>query len=240
MGKHNREPANGSVAMVEGQQRLGDSSDGETSTPLLVALNCLEDCALERDALAGIAEFRHVGLTELAEGRIEEAVAVVVRSLAHLPGAAQKRLKPWQLVLSLSSADKTVDTMLAFELGLQLFHVDKKRVEEVADTTLALMLGLLRRTHVLAKESYTRTVGWFGNAHLVCKGMRRCRGLVLGIVGTSATACAVAVRSLAFRMLVIYFDPEVVLWIHFDFDFADCVDCLKRKHNTWKCRIRIK
>jgi phosphoglycerate dehydrogenase-like enzyme len=31
--------------------------------------------------------------------------------------------------------------------------------------------------------------------------------MVLGIVGTSASAYAVAIRSLAFRMNVIYFDP---------------------------------
>ena len=30
--------------------------------PLVIALNCLEDCRLEVEALSGVAEFRHVGL----------------------------------------------------------------------------------------------------------------------------------------------------------------------------------
>ncbi|KAF9597022.1 hypothetical protein IFM89_014887 [Coptis chinensis] len=40
--------------------------------------------------------------------------------------------------------------------------------------------------------------------------MRRCSGLVLGIVGRSASAKSLAIRSLAFKMSVFYFDvPEV-------------------------------
>jgi phosphoglycerate dehydrogenase-like enzyme len=178
--------------------------------PLVVALNCLEDCRLEQDALAGIAEVRHVGLTQVTEGKIESATAVLTSSLAYLPGAAQRRLKPWQLILCLSCVDKAVDSALASELGLQLIHVDSKRVEEVADTTLALVLGLLRHTHVLARKGHASAAGWLGTTQSVCTGMRRCKGLVLGIIGASPTACAVAVRSLAFRMVVVYFDPEVM------------------------------
>jgi hypothetical protein len=37
----------------------------------------------------------------------------------------------------------TVDTLLSLKLEVQLFHVDKRRMEEVADTTLALMLRFL-------------------------------------------------------------------------------------------------
>ena len=89
--KCEREVADGGMAPDMEQRRLMDeSSDGETSTPLLVALNCLEECSVERDTLAGIADFQHVGLVELAGGKVEEVVAVVVPSLAHLPGAAKK------------------------------------------------------------------------------------------------------------------------------------------------------
>lgn len=40
----------------------------------------------------------------------------------------------------------------------------------------------------------------------LCRGMRRCRGLVLGIVGRSASARSLATRSLSFKMNVLYFD----------------------------------
>lgn len=208
----NDSAGNGLLAMTGTSQESRDvDSERQIHTlPLVVTLNCLEDCRLEEDALAGIAHVRHVGLTQLTEGKIETAVAVLISSLAYLPSAAQRRLQPWQLVLCLSSVDKAVDTALASELGLQLIHVDSKRVEEVADTTLALMLGLLRHTHVLARKGHDSAAGWLGATKSVCTGMHRCKGLVVGIIGASITACAVAVRCHAFRMLVIYFDPENV------------------------------
>lgn len=177
--------------------------------PLVVALNCLPDCSLEEEALQGVAQIEHVSLTQVGEGKIETAAAVLLHSLAYLPRAAQRRLQPWQLILTLSCMDKMVDSALANELGLQLLHVDSGRSEEIADTVMALLLGLLRHTHVLASHGYA-SAGWLGTMHSSCKGMRRSKGMVIGIVGASASACAVASRCLAFRMKVVYFDPEQV------------------------------
>lgn len=177
--------------------------------PLVVALNCLPDCSLEEEALQGVAKIEHVSLAQVAEGKIEAAAAVLLHSLAYLPRAAQRRLQPWQLILTLSCMDKMVDSALANELGLQLLHVDSGRSEEIADTVMALLLGLLRHTHVLASHGYA-SAGWLGTLHSSCRGMRRSKGMVIGIVGATASACAVASRSLAFRMKVVYFDPEQV------------------------------
>jgi len=178
--------------------------------PLVVALNCLPDCSLEEEVLQGVAKVEHVSLAQVAEGKIETAAAVLLHSLAFLPRAAQRRLQPWQLILTLSCMDKMVDSALANELGLQLLHVDSGRSEEIADTVMALILGLLRHTHVLASHGYA-SAGWLGTMHSSCKGMRRSKGMVIGIVGATASGCAVASRSLAFRMKVVYFDPEEVM-----------------------------
>lgn len=186
---------------------IGNGQEASSGLPSVVALNCLPDCILEEVALRGVATIEHVSLAQVAEGKIEAAGAVLLHSLAYLPRAAQRRLQPWQLILTLSCTDKTVDTALASELGLQLVHVDSGRAEEIADTVMALLLGLLRHTHVLASHGYA-SAGWLGNMHASCRGMRRSKGMVLGIVGATASACAVASRSLAFRMKVIYFDPE--------------------------------
>ncbi|CAO2835567.1 unnamed protein product [Amaranthus hypochondriacus] len=173
--------------------------------PLVVTLNCVEDNSLEQDSLSGIAIVEHVGLSRLADGRIESAAAVLLHSLAFLPRAAQRRLRPWQLVLCLGSADRAVDSALAADLGLRLVHVDVSRSEEIADTVMALVLGLLRRTHLLSRHSLSSS-GWLGSVQPLCRGMRRCRGLVLGIVGRSASAKSLATRSLSFKMNVLYFD----------------------------------
>ncbi|XP_027115288.2 C-terminal binding protein AN [Coffea eugenioides] len=176
--------------------------------PLVVTLNCIEDTTLESDCLAGVASVEHVSLSRLADARIESAAAVLLHSLAFLPRAAQRRLRPWQLILCLGSSDRSVDSALAADLGLnRLFHVDVSRAEEVADTVMALFLGLLRRTHLLSRHALSAS-GWLGSVQPLCRGMRRCRGLVLGIVGRSASARSLATRSLAFRMSVLYFDVD--------------------------------
>lgn len=83
--------------------------------------------------------------------------------------------------------------------------MDVSRSEEVADTVMALVLGLLRRTHLLSRHCLSSS-GWLGSVQPLCRGMRRCRGLVLGIVGRSASARSLATRSLSFKMNVLYFD----------------------------------
>ncbi|KAG0498771.1 hypothetical protein HPP92_003462, partial [Vanilla planifolia] len=180
------------------------------SFPLVVTLNCLEDTSFEQESLAGIASVEHVGLSRLPDGRIESAAVVLLHSLAFLPRAAQRRLQPWQLILCLGSADRAVDSALAADLGLRLVHVDVSRAEEIADTVTALFLALLRRTNLLARHSSSSSAasGWLGSIQPLCKGMRRCRGLVLGIIGRSASARCLATRSLAFRMSVLYFDVQ--------------------------------
>lgn len=185
------------------------ANNGREGLPLVVALNCLEECKFEEETLNGIALFQHVELSRIADGRIEAAMAVLLHSLAYLPRAAQRRLQPWQLILCLGSSDKAVDSALATDLGLQLLHVDTSRAEEVADSVMALLLGLIRHTHLLSKQGFS-TSGWLGSLQPLCRGMRRCRGLVLGIVGRSASACALATRSLAFKIRVLYYDCDEV------------------------------
>ena len=178
--------------------------------PLVVTLNCIEDCAIEQDSLSGVALIEHVPLGRLSDGKIESAAAVLLHSLAYLPRAAQRRLRPYQLILCLGSADRAVESALAADLGLRLVHVDTSRAEEIADTVMALFLGLLRRTHLLSRHALSAS-GWLGSVQPLCRGMRRCRGLVLGIVGRSASARSLATRSLAFKMSVLYFDVHEVL-----------------------------
>ncbi|XP_010457116.1 PREDICTED: C-terminal binding protein AN [Camelina sativa] len=178
------------------------------ASPHVVTLNCIEDCALEQDSLAGVAGVEYVPLSRIADGKIESATAVLLHSLAYLPRAAQRRLRPHQLILCLGSADRAVDSTLAADLGLRLVHVDTSRAEEIADTVMALILGLLRRTHLLSRHALSAS-GWLGSLQPLCRGMRRCRGMVLGIVGRSVSARYLASRSLAFKMSVLYFDvPE--------------------------------
>ncbi|KAG8391875.1 hypothetical protein BUALT_Bualt01G0232400 [Buddleja alternifolia] len=178
------------------------STAASESLPRVVTLNCIEETVLEQECLTGVAHVEHVPLSRLADSRIESAAAVLIHSLAFLPRAAQRQLRPWQLILCLGSSDRAVDSALAADLGLnRLIHVDVSRAEEVADTVMALILGLLRRTHLLSRHTLSAS-GWLGSVQPLC------RGLVLGIVGRSASATSLANRSLAFKMNVLYFDVQ--------------------------------
>ncbi|KAG2396913.1 C-terminal binding protein [Vigna angularis] len=140
-------------------------------------------------------------------GKIKFAVAVLLHSLAYLPRAAQRRLRSYHLILCLGSADRAVYSALAADLGLRLVHVNTSRAEEIVDTVMALFLGLLRRSHLLSRHALSAS-GLLGSVHPLCRGMRRCRDLVLGIVGIFASARSLATRSLAFKMSVLYFDTQ--------------------------------
>ncbi|KAI7758409.1 LOW QUALITY PROTEIN: hypothetical protein M8C21_013097, partial [Ambrosia artemisiifolia] len=186
-----------------------DERSGNHQISTIITLNCIEDTSIEHEYLTGIARVEHVPLSLLAESKIESATAVLLHSLAFLPRAAQRRLRPWQIILCLGSSDRSADSAIAVELGLgRLVHVDVSRAEEVADTVMALFLGLLRRTHLLSRHALSAS-GWLGSVQPLCRGMRRCRGLVLGIIGRSGSAKALATRSLAFKISVLYYDvPE--------------------------------
>ncbi|GKD70944.1 C-terminal binding protein AN-like protein, partial [Tanacetum coccineum] len=187
------------------------TSSPSSSLPLIITLNCIEDTSLESQYLSTLARIEHVPLHLLADSNIEHASAVLLHSLAFLPRAAQRRLRPYQLILCLGSADRAVDSAIASDLGLgRLVHVDVSRAEEVADTVMALFLGLLRRTHLLSRHALSAS-GWLGSVQPLCRGMRRCRGLVLGIVGRSGSAKSLAIRSLAFKISVLYYDVNEVV-----------------------------
>jgi hypothetical protein len=64
-----------------------------------LALNCLGDPSLEQDALSGTAAVENALLSALSASRVEAAAVVLLPSLAFLPSAAQRWLRPWQLLV---------------------------------------------------------------------------------------------------------------------------------------------
>ncbi|KAM7463423.1 hypothetical protein LguiA_031544 [Lonicera macranthoides] len=73
----------------------------------------IEDPALEQLSLSGIATIEHVLFNCLSDAKIDSASAVLLHSLSFLPRAAQRRLRPWQLLLCLDSSDPSVDSDLS-------------------------------------------------------------------------------------------------------------------------------
>ncbi|CAM6000957.1 unnamed protein product [Sphagnum balticum] len=96
----------------------------------------------------------------------------------------------------------------AGELGIAVCNVPGYGVEEVADTTLCLILNLYRRTFWLA--NMVKEGKKFQGPEQVreaAAGCARIRGDTLGIVGLGRVGTAVALRAKAFGFNVIFYDP---------------------------------
>ena len=92
--------------------------------------------------------------------------------------------------------------------GIAVCNVPGYGVEEVADTTLCLILNLYRRTYWLAnlvKEG--KKVTGPESLRESAQGSARIRGDTLGIVGLGRVGTAVALRAKAFGFNVIFYDP---------------------------------
>jgi len=98
----------------------------------------------------------------------------------------------------------TVDIPGATRHGVCVAHVPDFCYDEVADTTLALLLAVARK--VLLADRMVRDRRWVPNDLLP---MHRLRGQTLGLVGFGHIARMVAERTRAFGMRIIAADPYV-------------------------------
>jgi D-3-phosphoglycerate dehydrogenase len=97
-----------------------------------------------------------------------------------------------------------VDVAAAEEHGVVVANVPDYCVEEMADSTLALVLSLLRGVVVLDRD--VQAGGWDDHA---AGSLARIRGTAVGIVGFGRIGRAVAERALALGMEVWGSDPVV-------------------------------
>ena len=81
-------------------------------------------------------------------------------------------------------------------------------VEEIADTTLSMILNLYRRTVWLAQAVKDgKRVSTPEQIRDIAAGCARIRNETLGIVGLGQVGMAVAMRAKVFGFNVIFFDP---------------------------------
>jgi D-3-phosphoglycerate dehydrogenase / 2-oxoglutarate reductase len=109
-----------------------------------------------------------------------------------------------RVVASCSVGFDHVDTAAAAERGVVVANVPDYCVEEMADSTLALLLSLLRGVVVLDRDVHEG--GWDDHA---AGPLPRLRGTRLGIVGFGRIGRAVSLRALALGMEVWAADPVV-------------------------------
>ncbi|CAG2256434.1 CTBP [Mytilus edulis] len=159
----------------------------------LIALLDGRDCSIEMPILKDVATVAFCdaqSTQEIHEKVLNEAVGALMWHTITLAKEDLEKFKNLRVIVRIGSGYDNVDVKAAGELGIAVCNVPGYGVEEVADSTICLILNLYRRTY------------WLAN---MVRG--RIRGDTLGIVGLGRVGSAVALRAKAFGFNVIFYDP---------------------------------
>lgn len=191
--------------------RGGPITNGPLHTRPLVALLDGRDCSVEMPILKDVATVAFCdaqSTQEIHEKVLNEAVGALMWHTITLTKEDLEKFKALRIIVRIGSGVDNIDIKAAGELGVAVCNVPGYGVEEVADTTLCLILNLYRRTYWLA--NMVREGKKFQGPEQVrdaAQGCARIRGDTLGIVGLGRIGTAVALRAKAFGFSVIFYDP---------------------------------
>ena len=131
----------GKTTSTRSAPRAQSAMARERELPLVLAVDCCRDDALERDALAGVARFRSVSSEdEACASLVEEATVLVLRTASPQPPVVARAVFMPALVVALGSPDAALETAAARRAGATRFlHAPLDAMDALADTaTLAL------------------------------------------------------------------------------------------------------
>lgn len=189
----------------------GPIANGPMHTRPLVALLDGRDCSIEMPILKDVATVAFCdaqSTQEIHEKVLNEAVGALMWHTITLTKEDLEKFKALRIIVRIGSGVDNVDVKAAGELGIAVCNVPGYGVEEVADTTMCLILNLYRRTYWLA--NMVKEGKKFQGPEQVreaASGCARIRGDTLGIVGLGRIGSAVALRAKAFGFNVMFYDP---------------------------------
>ncbi|KRZ18551.1 C-terminal-binding protein, partial [Trichinella pseudospiralis] len=179
----------------------------------LVALLDGRDCTYEMPILKDVATVAFCDAqttSEVHERVLNEAFAALLWHGMSLNRDDLLQYKALKLIVRIGSDVDNIDIKAAGDLGITVCNVPGIDVEEVADSTLCLILNLYRRTYWLANAvSSGKQISGPEMIREAASGTVRIRGQTLGIVGLGGVGTAVALRAKVFGFNVIFYDPTV-------------------------------
>ena len=140
------------------------------------------------------------------EEDVEKAVAgadVVMTQFAKVGASAIRAMHPRATIVRYGVGVDNVDVQAAADAGVSVANVPDYCIDEVADHTVALLLGLLRR--IPALHASVARGEW--NAIEVAKPLRPFRDSVVGLLGTGRIGTAVLQRLRPFGFSFVAYDP---------------------------------
>lgn len=177
----------------------------------LIALLDGRDCSIEMPILKDVATVAFCdaqSTQEIHEKVLNEAVGALMWHTITLAKEDLEKFKNLRVIVRIGSGYDNVDVKAAGELGIAVCNVPGYGVEEVADSTICLILNLYRRTYWLANMVREgKKINGPEQLREAAQGSARIRGDTLGIVGLGRVGSAVALRAKAFGFNVIFYDP---------------------------------
>lgn len=177
----------------------------------LVALLDGRDCSVEMPLLKDVATvaFCDANTThEIHEKVLNEAVGALMWHTITLNKEDLEKFKALRVIVRIGSGTDNIDIKAAGDLGIAVCNVPGYGVEEVADTTMGLILNLYRRTYWLANMMREgKKITGPEQVRDAASGCARIRGDTLGIIGLGRIGTAVALRAKVFGFNVAFFDP---------------------------------
>jgi len=134
---------------------------------------------------------------------LSHADAVTCETTTEVTAAVIDRMTNCKIIVTLSAGYDHIDLGAASRKQIYVCCVPNYCVEEVADHTLGLILGVTRKIYQLNKNLDPRR--W--EDYQTVGPVHRLRGRTLGLIGVGKIGRAVAERAKAFGLQVIAFDP---------------------------------
>ena len=128
---------------------------------------------------------------------------VILTDYAPLTRTVIEQLNRCRLISVAATGYNSIDLEAAADADISVCAIDEYCTEEVADHAILLMLALCRRLLEYHDQVQTENRWQFDSL----SGLRRLRGMTLGIVGFGKIGQAVASRARSFGMTVIAYDP---------------------------------
>ncbi|CAL8092025.1 unnamed protein product [Orchesella dallaii] len=202
---------------VEGQQEVQPQLQSIPSTSAtccrpLVALLDGRDCSVEMPILKDISTVAFCDATSITEihGKVlNEARGVFMWDKIQLSAEELERFRSLKIIVKMGPGVDNIDLEAAADLGIAVCHVNDSGIEEIADTTIGMMLDLYRK------------ISWFDKMEKAGEKFRnfeslqadrgsscvRIRGETLGLIGLGRVGTAVSLRAKVFGFNVIFYDP---------------------------------
>lgn len=249
--RNNNGPCSSSSSSSLVSLNLNQSQAVPAAMRPLVALLDGRDCSVEMPILKDIATVAFCdaqSTNEIHEKVLNEAHAALLYNTINLDKEDLLKFKALKLIVRIGVDFDNIDIKAAGDLNIAVCNVPSYCVEEVADSTLSMILNIYRRTHWLAtdvnqklqvsKQQFVQNFSQ-GNStsypapniaattpeqtREVANGCVRIRGETLGLVGFGKVGIAVAQRAAAFGFKICFYDPLLTDGI--DIAFGNVTRC---------------